>query len=109
MECPKCHTSNPPTATRCSKCATPFDFDEGATLAAVTANVKTTTPAQAPDSDATLDVRPVDADATLDVRPGTTPTGDVGKGWSVAAATPATGSLAASGTSLAPGTLLGAR
>jgi eukaryotic-like serine/threonine-protein kinase len=109
MECPKCHTSNPPTATRCSKCATPFDFDEGATLAAVNADVKPATPAQTPDSDATLDVRPVDADATLDVRPGTTPTGDVGKGWSVAAATPATGSLAASGTSLAPGTLLGAR
>ena len=37
------------------------------------------------------------------------PASEVGKAWSVAAATPVTGGLAASGTSLAPGTILGTR
>ncbi|HEY4739226.1 MAG TPA: tetratricopeptide repeat protein [Candidatus Acidoferrales bacterium] len=76
MECPQCHTVNPPTAASCSKCGTAFDFD-GATMAAVTAAV--------------------------------TPASEVGKGWSVPANTPATGGVAAMGTSLPPGTILGTR
>jgi tetratricopeptide (TPR) repeat protein/predicted Ser/Thr protein kinase len=76
MECPQCHTVNPPTAASCSKCGTAFDFD-GATMAAVTAAV--------------------------------TPASEVGKGWSVPAQTPGTGGVAAMGTSLPPGTILGTR
>ncbi len=76
MECPQCHTVNPPTAASCSKCGTAFDFD-GATMAAVTAAV--------------------------------TPASEVGKGWSVPAPAPVTGGLAATGASLAPGTILGTR
>ena len=39
VECPTCHTSNPPESRLCSKCSTPFGIDsatlgsEGATLA----------------------------------------------------------------------------
>jgi serine/threonine protein kinase/tetratricopeptide (TPR) repeat protein len=76
MECPQCHTVNPPAAARCSKCGTPFDFD-GATMAAGTAAL--------------------------------TPPSEVGKSWSKAPVTPTTGGLAATGTSLAPGTVLGTR
>src|ERR1700689_563282 len=76
MECSQCHTVNPPSAERCSKCDTPFEFD-GATMAAGP--------------------------------PVSRPASEVGKAWSVAAATPVTGGLAASGTSLAPGTILGTR
>ena len=32
MECPHCHSTNSPTAERCSKCDTPFEFS-GATMA----------------------------------------------------------------------------
>src|SRR5271156_6766003 len=76
MECPQCHTANPPSAERCTKCNTPFEFD-GATMAAGPHVSR--------------------------------PASEVGKAWSVAAATPVTGGLAASGTSLAPGTILGTR
>jgi serine/threonine protein kinase/tetratricopeptide (TPR) repeat protein len=76
MQCSHCHTVNPPSAARCSKCDTPFDF-EGATIA-VAAGVLT-------------------------------PVSEIGKAWSVAAPNPASGSVAASGTSLAPGTILGTR
>ena len=40
MECPHCHSSNPPTALRCGKCDTPFDLD-GATMAVTAAAVMT--------------------------------------------------------------------
>ena len=40
MECSHCHTTNPPTAERCTQCGTPFSFD-GATIAATTAAVMT--------------------------------------------------------------------
>jgi eukaryotic-like serine/threonine-protein kinase len=40
MECPHCHTSNSPTAERCVKCNTPFEYS-GATLAATAAGVIT--------------------------------------------------------------------
>ena len=36
MECSHCHTVNAPSAEKCSKCATPFNF-EGATIATATA------------------------------------------------------------------------
>jgi len=48
--------------------------------------------------------------ATIAVATGVlTPVSEVGKAWSVAAPNPVTGGLAASGTSLAPGTILGTR
>jgi tetratricopeptide (TPR) repeat protein/serine/threonine protein kinase len=75
MECPQCHTVNPPAADHCSKCNTLFEFD-GATMAV------SATP---------------------------TPESEIGKSWSVAAATPVTGGLAASGTTLPAGTILGTR
>src|ERR1700722_14833307 len=40
MECPHCHSSNPATAVRCSKCDTPFGL-EGATMAVTAAGVLT--------------------------------------------------------------------
>jgi tetratricopeptide (TPR) repeat protein/serine/threonine protein kinase len=48
--------------------------------------------------------------ATIAVATGVmTPVSEIGKAWSVAAPNPASGGLAASGTSLAPGTILGTR
>jgi serine/threonine protein kinase/tetratricopeptide (TPR) repeat protein len=48
--------------------------------------------------------------ATIAVATGVlTPVSEVGKAWSIAAPNPAAGGLAASGTSLAPGTILGTR
>ena len=48
--------------------------------------------------------------ATVAVAAGVlTPVSEIGKAWSVAAPSPVTGGLAASGTSLAPGTVLGTR
>jgi tetratricopeptide (TPR) repeat protein/predicted Ser/Thr protein kinase len=48
--------------------------------------------------------------ATIAVAAGVmTPVSEIGKAWSVAAPNPASGGLAASGTSLAPGTILGTR
>ena len=46
VECPSCHTSNPPDSRLCSKCSTPFGIDS-ATL------VIDATPAPPPDPDAT--------------------------------------------------------
>jgi eukaryotic-like serine/threonine-protein kinase len=74
MECSHCHTVNAPSAEKCSKCATPFNF-EGATIATATTAM--------------------------------TPPSEVGKNWSVGAATPATGGESAN--TLAPGTILGTR
>src|SRR5271155_4700189 len=88
MECPQCHSSNSPTAERCIKCETPFEFS-GATMAATATGMITP--------------------------PGTDPRGQVAdfvqknldnfaKGWSLPS--PAAG---ASGAALTPGTLLGTR
>ncbi len=77
MECPHCHSSNPPTALRCGKCDTPFDFD--AATMAVTAAAVMTPPGQTAESFA--------------------------KGWSLPAPTAA----GATGSSLAPGSVLGTR
>src|SRR5271154_414033 len=76
MECPHCHSSNSPTAERCIKCDTPFEFS-GATMAATAAGVLT---------------------------PPRTDLDNFAKGWSLPS--PAAG---ATGTVLAPGTLLGTR
>jgi eukaryotic-like serine/threonine-protein kinase len=76
MECPHCHSSNSPTAERCIKCDTPFEFS-GATIAATAAGV---------------------------VTPPRTDFDNFAKGWSLPS--PPAG---ASGASLPPGTLLGAR
>ncbi len=76
MECPHCHTSNPPTAVRCGKCDSPFDLD-GATMAVTAAAVMT---------------------------PPTGTQDNFAKGWSLPS--PAAG---ATGSSLAPGAVLGTR
>lgn len=79
MECSNCHTTNPPTAERCTHCGTPFNFD-GATIAATTAAVMTP---------------PTSSGAEA-----------FGKGWS---APPAAGVVSINVAPLTPGTLLGTR
>jgi tetratricopeptide (TPR) repeat protein/predicted Ser/Thr protein kinase len=75
MECSHCHTGNPPSAVRCSKCDTPFSFD-GETLPERTAEL--------------------------------TPPSNVKSGWS-GTSTSAIGSHPSGGTTLAVGSVLGAR
>ncbi len=86
MDCPQCQTSNPPEAERCAKCDTPLGV-EGATI------VGTLTPTPTP---STTGSETLDSGAM-----------QVPEGWSVPA--PVTPSIAASLTSLQPGTLLGSR
>jgi serine/threonine protein kinase/tetratricopeptide (TPR) repeat protein len=86
MECPQCHSSNPPGAVRCTTCETPFE------------------PGDATIGDASF------GDATLGGDISASTPGVIGStGWSAAAAPAVTGGFAASATSLAPGTLLGKR
>ncbi len=88
MECPHCHSSNSPTAERCIKCDTLFEFS-GATMAATATGV--ITPPR-------TDLRGQVADfvhKNLD---------DFAKGWSQPS--PPAGAI---GAALTPGTLLGTR
>src|SRR5712692_5449672 len=86
MDCPQCQTTNTPEAVRCAKCDTPLGAD-GATITG------TLTPPPTPSGTGS---------ETLDS--GALP---ISEGWSVPA--PVAPSIAASLTSLQPGTLLGSR
>jgi serine/threonine protein kinase/tetratricopeptide (TPR) repeat protein len=91
VECPACHTSNPPESRQCSKCSAPFGID-GATLAIE----PPATSATLPDPDATQ--------VLTEVSPRTTAAG--GTGWSVPLQKPSSSDLSAS---LEAGMMLGDR
>jgi eukaryotic-like serine/threonine-protein kinase len=107
MECPECHSNNPPTAIRCQRCDTPFDL-QGATLVAGAPLGGTPAPPKAPPPNAPPPSAPPDADATIALTPsGATPTTDPAKGWSIPASTPVRATAQVLAASLTTGTMLG--
>ena len=125
IECPACHTPNPVTATQCTRCATPFPFDEGTILGPPQKSpTKPATPPAAPkgipqkaipeegtlapqDNDATFPGGAKDDATFLGADRGGDMTDLSAKGWSRAA--PATSARLFPGGKIPPGTLLGTR
>ena len=107
MECPECHSNNPPTAVRCGKCDTPFDLG-GVTLVATppppTPPGSTSRPPSTPSPATTPNpADALDPDATLAAGITTDPA----KGWSVPASTPVRAGAQVLAASLTTGTTLG--
>jgi eukaryotic-like serine/threonine-protein kinase len=97
IDCPVCHTPNPPTATQCTRCATPISAAEATLLNNENAEI------------ISLDGNPADADGTV---MGDAPRGDLtdlsgAQGWSRPLSAGATAAF--HGGRLSPHTKLGAR
>jgi serine/threonine protein kinase/tetratricopeptide (TPR) repeat protein len=111
MECPECHSNNPPTAVRCGKCDTPFDL-QGATLVATppptppAARPSTSRPPTSPSSTpASTPGAPDISDPDATMAAGVTT--DPAKGWSIPAQTPIRAAAQVLASSLTAGTVLG--